>query len=108
MQTVAAACRSVVVTVFTFFSRFDVMQSFSNDSDLLKYEAVLFTDLYFRWQVLCEGTSAVLSGTTLTASGEDFSADQIAAGGVVYLRSADGKLDGAYEIDPRKNPHPKP
>lgn len=98
MQTVTAACRCVVVTVFTFFSRFGVMQSFSNDSDLLKYEAVLFTDLYFPWQVLREGTSAVLSGTMLTASGEDFSAGQVAAGGVVYLRGDGGKPDGAYEI----------
>lgn len=74
------------------------MQIFSSDSDLLKYEAVLFADLHFPWQVVREGTGAVLSGTTLTASEGDFIAGQVAAGGVVYLRSDDGKLDGAYEI----------
>lgn len=74
------------------------MQVFSSDSDLLKYEAVLFADLHFPWQVVREGTGAVLSGTTLTASGEDFIGGQVVAGGVVYLRSDEGTLDGAYEI----------
>ena len=74
------------------------MQIFSSDSDLLKYEAVLFADLHFPWQVVREGTGAVLNGTTLTASEGDFIAGQVAAGGVAYLRSDDGKLDGAYEI----------
>jgi hypothetical protein len=34
----------------------------------------------------------------LTAPGADFVAAGVKAGGVVYLRSADGRLDGAYEI----------
>ena len=74
------------------------MIAFSNDTDILKYEAVLFSDLYFPWQVLCQGESGVVSGTTFTASGEDFVSSQVAAGGVIYLRSDDGALDGCYEI----------
>jgi hypothetical protein len=74
------------------------MVTFSNDADILKYEPILFGELYLPWQVLAAGTGASLSGTTLTASGADFIATQIQAGGVVYLQSADGSLDGAYEI----------
>ncbi len=49
-------------------------------------------------QVKASGTGATLSGTTLTAAEADFVAAGVEAGGVVYLRSADGSLDGAYEI----------
>ena len=74
------------------------MVTFSNDADILKYEPILFGELHLPWQVLATGTGAALSGTTLTASGADFIAAQIRAGGVIYLQSADGSLDGAYEI----------
>ena len=74
------------------------MVTFSNDADILKYEPILFGELHLPWQVLAAGTGASLSGTTLTASGTDFIAAQIQAGGAVYLQSADGSLDGAYEI----------
>lgn len=74
------------------------MVTFSNDADILKYEPILFGELHLPWQVLAAGTGATLSGTTLTASGADFIAAQVQAGGVVYLQSADGSLDGAYEI----------
>jgi len=74
------------------------MVTFSNDADILKYEPILFSELHLPWQVLATGTGASLSGTTLTASGADFIATQVQAGGVVYLQSADGSLDGAYEI----------
>lgn len=74
------------------------MVTFSNDADILKYEPILFGELHLPWQVLVAGTGASLSGTTLTASGADFIASQVQAGGVVYLQSADGSLDGAYEI----------
>jgi len=74
------------------------MARFSNDVDVLRYEPVLFGELHLPWQVQASGTDAVLSGTTLTASGADFPAAGVEAGGVVYLRSADGALDGAYEI----------
>jgi len=74
------------------------MVSFSNDVDILKYEPILFGELHLPWQVVAAGAGGTLSGTTFTASGADFVTAQVAAGGVVYLQSADGSLDGAYEI----------
>lgn len=74
------------------------MTSFSNDVDILKYEPILFGELHLPWQVLAAGTGGALSGTTFTASGIDFITAQIFAGGVAYLQSADGTLDGTYEI----------
>ena len=74
------------------------MTSFSNDVDILKYEPILFGELHLPWQVLATGTDGTLSGTTFTASGIDFIAAQVSAGGVAYLQSTDGTLDGTYEI----------
>lgn len=74
------------------------MITLSNDVDILKCEPVLFGELHLASQVRASGTGATLGGTTLTAGGADFIAAGIAAGGVIYLRSADGSLDGAYEI----------
>lgn len=74
------------------------MVTFSNDADILKYEPILFGELHLPWQVLATGTGASLSGTTLTAGEANFIAAQVQAGGVIYLQSADGSLDGAYEI----------
>lgn len=74
------------------------MVSFSNDADILKYEPMLFGQLHLPWQVLAEGTGGTLSGTTFTAIGEDFISTQVLTGGVIYLQSSDGTLDGAYEI----------
>lgn len=74
------------------------MVTFSNDADILKYEPILFGELHLPWQVLATGTGATLSGTTFTASEADFITAQVTAGSVVYLQSADGSLDGAYEI----------
>ncbi len=74
------------------------MISFSNDVDILKYEPILFGELHLPWQVLAAGTGGTLSGTTFTASGIDFIAAQVSAGGVAYLQSADCSLDGTYEI----------
>ncbi len=74
------------------------MITFLNDADILKYEPILFGELHLPWQVLTAGTGGTLSGTTFTATGADFVNAQISAGGVVYLQSADGSLDGAYEI----------
>jgi hypothetical protein len=71
---------------------------FSNDVDVLKYEPVLFGELHLSSQVQASGTGATVSGTTLTAAEADFVAAGIEAGGVVYLRSPEGSLDGAYEI----------
>ncbi len=74
------------------------MTKFSSDVDILKYEPVLFGELHLPGQVLASGTGATLSGTLLTAAGADFLAAGISAGGVVHLKSADGSLEGAYEI----------
>ena len=74
------------------------MVSFSNDADILKYEPALFGELHLPWQVLAAGTGGTLSGTTFTAGSADFVSAQVSAGGVIYLRSADGLLDGMYEI----------
>jgi hypothetical protein len=74
------------------------MVTFSNDADILKYEPILFGELHLPWQVLAAGTGGTLSGTTFTATDADFANAQISAGGVIYLQSADGSLDGAYEI----------
>ena len=74
------------------------MLAFSSDVDILKYEAVLFGDLHFPWQVLCEGAGGEVSGTTFSETSEDFVSAGVGAGGVIYLQSLDGKLDGAYEI----------
>jgi hypothetical protein len=74
------------------------MTRFSSDRDILKYEAVLFGDLHFGWQVLCRGEGAVLNGTSLSKTGEDFVSAGASAGGVVYLRSETTGLDGVYEI----------
>ena len=74
------------------------MIKFSSDVDVLKYEPVLFGELHLPWQVLASGTGASLSGTTLTAPEADFIASGVEAGSVVYLKSSDGLLDGAYEV----------
>ena len=74
------------------------MIGFSNDADILKYEPMLFGELHLPWQVLAAGTDGTLSGTTFSAAGADFVIAQVLAGGVVYMRSGDGSLDGVYEI----------
>ena len=74
------------------------MVSFSNDADILKYEPILFGELHLPWQVLASGTGGTLSGTTFTADNADFITAQVSAGHVAYVQSADGSLDGAYEI----------
>lgn len=74
------------------------MVSFSNDVDILKYEPILFSELYLSGQVLASGTGGSLSGTSFTASGEDFVSASVTAGQVIYLQSSDGSLDMAVEI----------
>lgn len=75
-----------------------MMVRFSSDVDILKYEPILFGELHLSWQVLAAGSAAELDGTTLTDAAGDFVNARVEPGGVVYLRSADGSLDGAYEI----------
>lgn len=74
------------------------MVCFSNDADILKYEPALFGELHLPWQVVAAGTGGEISATTFTDDDADFVSAQVQAGGVIYLRSADGLLDGAYEI----------
>jgi hypothetical protein len=74
------------------------MVSFSTDADILKYEPVLFGELHLPWQVLTSGTDGQLTGTTFSASGENFVNAQVSTGGVIYLRSPDDVLDGPFEI----------
>jgi len=74
------------------------MVSFSNDADILKYEPMLFGELHLPGQVLTAGTGGTLTGTTFAESNAGFVAAQVSAGGVIYLQSADGTLDGAFEI----------
>jgi hypothetical protein len=74
------------------------MVNFSNDVDILKYEPMLFGELHLPWQVLAAGNGGTLSGTTFTASGADFVSAPVTTGQVIYLQSADGSLDGMYEI----------
>ena len=74
------------------------MFSFSNDVDLAKFEPSVFGSWYLSSQVLCDGSNGIVAGTQFTASGVDFTAAQVAAGGVIYLESADGVIRGAFEI----------
>ncbi len=74
------------------------MVSFSNDADILRYEPMLFGELHLPGQVLTSGTSGTLTGTTFSTDAADFISAQVQQGGVIYLQSADGTLDGAYEI----------
>jgi hypothetical protein len=69
-----------------------------DDVDILKYEPVLFGEFHLTNQVLARGGGGELAGTTFSASGADFESASAEPGGVVYLRSSDGLLDGAYEI----------
>ncbi|MHC4394609.1 MAG: hypothetical protein ACYS1A_03045 [Planctomycetota bacterium] len=74
------------------------MVNFSNDADILKYEPILFGELHLVGQVLTTGAGGTLNGATFIASGADFASAQVSAGGAIYLWSADGSLDGAFEI----------
>jgi hypothetical protein len=68
------------------------------DTDILKVEPSLFSDACFESQVLTGGTNGIVAGTQFTASGVDFNASGVVAGGVIYLASTDGSIDGAFEI----------
>ncbi len=74
------------------------MNSFSSDTDILKYEPMLFGDLDFVGQAAARGNSASISNSTLNAADADFISAQIVEGMVVYLRSENGEIEGAFEI----------
>lgn len=69
-----------------------------DDRDILKYEPALFGVNYPANQVIAVGTGGTLAGTTFQASGANFVSAGVEAGDCLYLKSADGKLDGVYEI----------
>ncbi len=69
-----------------------------DDRDVLKIEPALFGGLHPANQVIAAGTAGVLAGTTFQASGANFVSAGVEAGDCVYLKSADGLLDGVYEI----------
>jgi hypothetical protein len=68
------------------------------DRDILKYEPELFGELHPANQVLATGQNGELAGTTFTADGADFELAGVEPGSVIYLRTADGSIDGAYEV----------
>lgn len=74
------------------------MNAFSRDVDIFRYEPVLFGDLHFPSQIIAAGDGGVLNEGSFTVSGEDFVSAGVQAGGVVYLQSDDGQVDGGYEI----------
>jgi len=74
------------------------MAQFSTDTDLLKWEPVLFRDVALPSQTLCSGSDGVIAGTTLTSSGASFTDAGIAAGHVVYLSDSTCTIDGCYEV----------
>ncbi len=74
------------------------MNSFSNDVDILRYEPSLFGDLHFASQILISGTGGEIEGANFNAPDADFNNAKIAAGMVIYLRSSNNIIDGAFEI----------
>jgi hypothetical protein len=68
------------------------------DVDVLKYEPGLFGELHPANQVLATGQNGEVSGTTFTAEGADFETAGVEAGSVIYMRTTDGSIDGAYEV----------
>lgn len=74
------------------------MNAFSQDVDLLRLEPSLFRGASFRGPVLCKGVNGQLSGTTLTAAGENFVSRGVAPGHVIYLSDGVGNIDDAYEV----------
>ena len=58
----------------------------------------LFNNWVLSSQVVCSGTTGIVSGTQFATSGADFVASQVAAGHVIWLESTDGAIAGAFEI----------
>ena len=69
-----------------------------NDVDIAKTEPEIYNGAAFGAQVRCGGTNGIVAGTQFTASGVDFNSSQVTAGGVIALSSADGTIDGTFEI----------
>lgn len=69
-----------------------------NDIDIAKVEAEVFSAAVYGGQVRCGGDNGIVAGTQFTAAGVDFNASQITAGYTLYLASADGSLNGVFEV----------
>jgi hypothetical protein len=74
------------------------MVNLCEDIDILKYEPALFGELHPANQILATGQNGELAGTTFTAQGADFESAGVEVGSVIYLRTADSSIDGAYEV----------
>lgn len=74
------------------------MFGFSRDVDLVRFEPGVFNNWVLSSQVVCSGTTGIVSGTQFATSGADFVASQVAAGHVIWLESTDGAIAGAFEI----------
>jgi len=74
------------------------MVKFCNDVDIARFEPMLFGENHLPWQVLAAGENGQVEGTAFSDSSADFIAGGVKAGGIIYMRSADGLLDGIYEI----------
>lgn len=72
------------------------MTTFSRDVDLLKWEPVLFRNLAFPSQMLCQGIDGVTSGTRFTSGSGAFVERGVKAGQVIYLYNS--AIDSCYEI----------
>lgn len=74
------------------------MDTFSTDTDLMKFEPNVFGSWFLSSQVLCGGENGIVAGTQFIASGVDFVASGIQPGNIIWLQSADESLKGAFEI----------
>jgi hypothetical protein len=68
------------------------------DVDVAKMDAEVFSSSAFGAQKRCGGTNGIVAGTQFTAAGVDFNASQVAAGCVIHLSSADGVINGIFEV----------
>lgn len=72
--------------------------SMITDVDVVKLEPELYSLPVYEGQKRCGGTNGIVAGTQFTAAGVDFNASQVAAGCVIHLSSADGSINGVYEV----------
>ena len=74
------------------------MVRFCSDVDIARYEPVLFGELSLPWQEKASGEDGQLEGVSFSSSGADFTEAGIEAGDVIHLQSADGSVEGIYEV----------
>lgn len=73
------------------------MRRFSKDADVLRVDSAVFAEA-MGLPVLCKGEGGAITGTQFTAGGANFIAAGVTEGHVIWLRSGDGKVDGAFEV----------